>query len=50
MQTEIYEADYRIEQKDRQRIKAENAKLRQKEEEMRQQMVLLEEQVSSSLC
>ncbi|XP_060105530.1 uncharacterized protein LOC132579280 [Heteronotia binoei] len=44
-QTEIYEADYRTEQKDRQRIKAENAKLRQKEEEMRQQMALLEEQL-----
>ncbi|KAL8180714.1 UNVERIFIED_CONTAM: hypothetical protein K2H54_031705 [Gekko kuhli] len=44
-QTEIYETDYRIEQKDRQRIKAENAKLKQKEEEMRQQMALLEEQL-----
>ncbi|XP_077164101.1 uncharacterized protein LOC143822623 [Paroedura picta] len=44
-QTAIYEADYRIEHKDRQRMKAENAKLRQKEEEMRQQMALLEEQL-----
>ncbi|XP_054852795.1 TNFAIP3-interacting protein 1-like [Eublepharis macularius] len=44
-QTEIYEADYRTEQKDWQHIKAENAKLRQKEEEMKQQVALLEEQV-----
>ncbi|XP_066496315.1 TNFAIP3-interacting protein 1-like isoform X2 [Tiliqua scincoides] len=44
-QTEIYKADYRMEQKDRQRIKAENMKLRRKEEEMRQQMTLLEEQL-----
>ncbi|CAM5139981.1 unnamed protein product [Eretmochelys imbricata] len=44
-QTEIYEADYRTEHKDRERIKAENEKLRKKEEEMRQQMVLLREQL-----
>uniref|UniRef100_A0ACB8FYA7 Uncharacterized protein n=1 Tax=Sphaerodactylus townsendi TaxID=933632 RepID=A0ACB8FYA7_9SAUR len=44
-QTEIFEADYRTEQKDQQRIKAENTKLRQKEEEMRQQMALLQEQL-----
>lgn len=44
-QTEIYEADYRTEHKDRERIKAENEKLRKKEEEMRQQMALLQEQL-----
>uniref|UniRef100_A0A8C3S519 TNFAIP3 interacting protein 3 n=1 Tax=Chelydra serpentina TaxID=8475 RepID=A0A8C3S519_CHESE len=44
-QTEIYEADYRTEHKDRERIKAENEKLRKKEEEMRQQMALLREQL-----
>uniref|UniRef100_A0A6I8PKD1 TNFAIP3 interacting protein 1 n=1 Tax=Ornithorhynchus anatinus TaxID=9258 RepID=A0A6I8PKD1_ORNAN len=44
-QTEIYEADYLTEHKDRERIKAENVKLRKKEEEMRQQMMLLQEQV-----
>lgn len=42
LQTEGYKA----EQKDRQRIKAENVKLRRKEEEMREQVALLEEQVS----
>ncbi|XP_067160546.1 TNFAIP3-interacting protein 1-like [Apteryx mantelli] len=44
-QTEIYEADYRTEQRDRERIEAENEKLRKKEEEMRQQMLLLQEQL-----
>ncbi|XP_038604513.1 uncharacterized protein LOC119930109 [Tachyglossus aculeatus] len=44
-QTEIYEADYLTEHKDRERIKAENVKLRKKEEEMRQQMMLLQEQL-----
>lgn len=44
LQTEGYKA----EQKDRQRIKAENVKLRRKEEEMREQVALLEEQVSKS--
>ncbi|XP_069504782.1 TNFAIP3-interacting protein 1-like isoform X1 [Ambystoma mexicanum] len=44
-QTEMYEADYHTEHKDRQRIKAENEKLRKKEEDMRQQMLLLQEQL-----
>ncbi|XP_062440557.1 uncharacterized protein LOC134145235 isoform X2 [Rhea pennata] len=44
-QTEIYEADYRTEHRDRERVEAENEKLRKKEEEMRLQMVLLQEQL-----
>ncbi|XP_039621792.1 TNFAIP3-interacting protein 3 [Polypterus senegalus] len=44
-QTQIYEADYKTEHKDRERMKMENSKLRRKEEEMRQQMALLQEQL-----
>ncbi|KAJ8282070.1 hypothetical protein COCON_G00045890 [Conger conger] len=44
-QTRIYEADYKTEHKDRQRMVLENKKLRRKEGEMRQQMALLQEQL-----
>ncbi|KAJ8254903.1 hypothetical protein GJAV_G00198660 [Gymnothorax javanicus] len=44
-QTQIYEADYKTEHKDRQRMALENKKLRRKEGEMRQQMALLQEQL-----
>ncbi|KAJ8338373.1 hypothetical protein SKAU_G00373390 [Synaphobranchus kaupii] len=44
-QTRIYEADYKTEHKDRQRMVLENKKLRRKEGEMRQQMSLLQEQL-----
>ncbi|KAL4648848.1 TNFAIP3-interacting protein 3-like [Arapaima gigas] len=44
-QTEIYEADYKTEHKDRERMLQENKKLRRKESEMRQQMALLQEQL-----
>ncbi|XP_066571449.1 TNFAIP3-interacting protein 1 [Amia ocellicauda] len=44
-QTRIYEADYKTEHKDRERMQQENSKLRRKEGEMRQQMVLLQEQL-----
>ncbi|XP_043913390.1 TNFAIP3-interacting protein 3-like [Protopterus annectens] len=44
-QTKIYETDYKTEHKDRERIQAENEKLRKKAEEMRQQMHLLHEQL-----
>ncbi|MGH0187505.1 UNVERIFIED_CONTAM: hypothetical protein FKN15_025473 [Acipenser sinensis] len=43
-QTRIYEADYKTEHKDRERMKNENSKLRRKEEELRQQMALQQEQ------
>lgn len=46
MQTRIYEADYKTEHKDRQRMVLENKKMRRKEGEMRQQMALLQELVS----
>lgn len=45
-QTKIYEADYKIEHKDHERMLQENKRLRRREGEMRQQMVLLQEQVS----
>ncbi|XP_058857263.1 TNFAIP3-interacting protein 3-like isoform X1 [Acipenser ruthenus] len=44
-QTQIYEADYKTEHKDRERMKNENSKLRRKEEELRQQMALQQEQL-----
>ncbi|XP_041076993.1 uncharacterized protein LOC121295931 isoform X2 [Polyodon spathula] len=44
-QTQIYEADYQTEHKDRERMKNENSKLRRKEEELRQQMALQQEQL-----
>uniref|UniRef100_W5NCG5 Si:ch211-153b23.7 n=1 Tax=Lepisosteus oculatus TaxID=7918 RepID=W5NCG5_LEPOC len=44
-QTRIYEADYKTEHKDRERMQLENSKLRRKEGEMRQQMALLQEQL-----
>ncbi|XP_064184365.1 TNFAIP3-interacting protein 3 [Anguilla rostrata] len=44
-QTQIYEADYKTEHKDRQRMVLENKKLRRKEGDMRQQMALLQEQL-----
>ncbi|KAG8431828.1 hypothetical protein GDO86_019803 [Hymenochirus boettgeri] len=44
-QTEIYAADYKTEHTDRERIKAENNKLRQKETEMRELMLILQEQL-----
>ncbi|XP_018592761.2 TNFAIP3-interacting protein 3 [Scleropages formosus] len=44
-QTQIYEADYKTEHKDRERMLQENKKLRLKESEMRQQMALLQEQL-----
>ncbi|XP_063287100.1 TNFAIP3-interacting protein 3-like isoform X2 [Pelobates fuscus] len=44
-QTEIYEADYKTEHTDRERMKTENEKLRKKEREMREQMLILQEQL-----
>ncbi|KAF5907995.1 centrosomal protein of 55 kDa-like, partial [Clarias magur] len=44
-QTKIYEADYKIEQKDHERMLQENKRLRRREGEMRQQMALLQEQL-----
>ncbi|MGH0187626.1 UNVERIFIED_CONTAM: hypothetical protein FKN15_026362 [Acipenser sinensis] len=44
-ETRIYEADYKTEHKDRERMKNENSKLRRKEEELRQQMALQQEQL-----
>ncbi|KAG9341718.1 hypothetical protein JZ751_018782 [Albula glossodonta] len=49
-QTRIYEADYKTEHKDRQRMVQENKKLRRKEGEMRQQMALLQEQQTTRLA
>ncbi|XP_016325240.1 uncharacterized protein LOC107675423 [Sinocyclocheilus anshuiensis] len=47
-QTKIYEADYKTEQKDHERMLQENKRLRRREADMRQQMALLQEQVDSS--
>lgn len=44
-QTKIYEADYKTEHKDHERMLQENKRLRRREGEMRQQMGLLQEQV-----
>uniref|UniRef100_A0A3B4E7U4 Uncharacterized protein n=1 Tax=Pygocentrus nattereri TaxID=42514 RepID=A0A3B4E7U4_PYGNA len=44
-QTKIYEADYKTEHKDHERMLQENKRLRRREGEMRQQMVLLQEQL-----
>lgn len=44
-QTKIYEADYKTEQKDHERMLQENKRLRRREGEMRQQMLLLQEQL-----
>uniref|UniRef100_A0A4W4HCV6 Si:ch211-153b23.7 n=1 Tax=Electrophorus electricus TaxID=8005 RepID=A0A4W4HCV6_ELEEL len=44
-QTKIYEADYKIEHKDHERMLQENKRLRRREGEMRQQMSLLQEQL-----
>ncbi|KAG7329052.1 hypothetical protein KOW79_007226 [Hemibagrus wyckioides] len=44
-QTKIYEADYKIEHKDHERMLQENKRLRRREGEMRQQMALLQEQL-----
>ncbi|KAJ8390050.1 hypothetical protein AAFF_G00110640 [Aldrovandia affinis] len=44
-QTQIYEADYKTEHKDRQRTILENKKLRRRAGDMRQQMALLQEQL-----
>ncbi|XP_062380595.1 trichohyalin [Sardina pilchardus] len=44
-QTKIYEADYRTEHKDHERMLQENKRLRRREGEMRQQMALLQEQL-----
>ncbi|XP_051505421.1 uncharacterized protein LOC127412808 [Myxocyprinus asiaticus] len=44
-QTEIYEADYKTEHKDHERMLQENKRLRRREGEMRQQMALLQEQL-----
>ncbi|XP_076878939.1 uncharacterized protein LOC143527541 [Brachyhypopomus gauderio] len=44
-QTKIYEADYKIEHKDHERMLHENKRLRRREGEMRQQMALLQEQL-----
>lgn len=44
-QTKIYEDDYKNEHKDHERMMQENKRLRRREGEMRQQMVLLHEQV-----
>ncbi|XP_067312988.1 TNFAIP3-interacting protein 1 [Pseudorasbora parva] len=44
-QTKIYEADYKTEQKDHERMLQENKRLRRREGEMRQQMALLQEQL-----
>ncbi|KAI7801438.1 TNFAIP3-interacting protein 1 [Triplophysa rosa] len=44
-QTKIYEADYKTEQKDHERMLQENKRLRRREAEMRQQMALLHEQL-----
>ncbi|KAL2077575.1 hypothetical protein ACEWY4_027079 [Coilia grayii] len=44
-QTKLYEADYRIEHKDHERMLQENKRLRRREGEMRQQMALLQEQL-----
>uniref|UniRef100_A0A671KDI6 Uncharacterized protein n=1 Tax=Sinocyclocheilus anshuiensis TaxID=1608454 RepID=A0A671KDI6_9TELE len=46
-QTKIYEADYKTEQKDHERMLQENKRLRRREADMRQQMALLQEQVST---
>lgn len=45
LQMEIYEADYKTEERDWRRITGENVKLRQEDNGMRQQVALLEEQV-----
>ncbi|XP_031443405.1 sarcolemmal membrane-associated protein [Clupea harengus] len=44
-QTKIYEADYRTEHKDHERMMQENKRLRRREGDMRQQMALLQEQL-----
>ncbi|XP_043112530.1 trichohyalin-like [Puntigrus tetrazona] len=44
-QTKIYEADYKTEQKDHERMMQENKRLRRRETDMRQQMTLLQEQL-----
>ncbi|XP_050984137.1 trichohyalin [Labeo rohita] len=44
-QTKIYEADYKTEQKDHERMQQENKRLRRREADMRQQMALLQEQL-----
>ncbi|XP_056626284.1 TNFAIP3-interacting protein 3 [Triplophysa dalaica] len=44
-QTKIYEADYKTEHKDHERMLQENKRLRRRESEMRQQMGLLQEQL-----
>ncbi|XP_042625726.1 TNFAIP3-interacting protein 1-like [Cyprinus carpio] len=44
-QTQIYEADYKTEQKDHERMLQENKRLRRREADMRQQMALLQEQL-----
>ncbi|XP_072520129.1 uncharacterized protein [Salminus brasiliensis] len=44
-QTKIYEADYKTEHKDHERMVQENKRLRRREGEMRQQMALLQEQL-----
>ncbi|KAK2890602.1 hypothetical protein Q8A67_013245 [Cirrhinus molitorella] len=44
-QTKIYEADYKTEQKDHERMLQENKRLRRREADMRQQMALLQEQL-----
>ncbi|XP_026135364.1 TNFAIP3-interacting protein 1-like [Carassius auratus] len=44
-QTQIYEADYKTEQKDHERMLQENKRLRRREADMRQQMMLLQEQL-----
>ncbi|XP_077091772.1 uncharacterized protein LOC143744269 [Siphateles boraxobius] len=44
-QTKIYEADYKTEQKDHERMLQENKRLRRREGDMRQQMALLQEQL-----
>ncbi|XP_036425288.1 uncharacterized protein si:ch211-153b23.7 [Colossoma macropomum] len=44
-QTKIYEADYKTEHKDHERMLQENKRLRRREGEMRQQMALLQEQL-----
>ncbi|KAA0709080.1 hypothetical protein E1301_Tti021269 [Triplophysa tibetana] len=44
-QTKIYEADYKTEHKDHERMLQENKRLRRREGEMRQQMGLLQEQL-----
>ncbi|XP_016115897.1 uncharacterized protein [Sinocyclocheilus grahami] len=44
-QTQIYEADYKTEQKDHERMLQENKRLRRREADMRQQIALLQEQL-----